>query len=571
MTEPQSEPIGANAHRKPTPSGRRIAGLLLLLPAVLAWFAYQVLPVLRTLWLSLLESGLEGDGALVGLENYGRLPGTFFSGALVQLLLGLLIASMAVTVGILLGMLLRRAPIGWQRIAFAIVALGLVTYAPLNLAYALYWGYGEPLGARLLLAMLPVPLMIGLLTAALARSGRLLLVIGAVTALGGAAWALQDEVSILVANPAESPTAFIYRSTFSMVDVGTGAAASTVIGAVLGALGFGAGLMLLAIRPRFDLTRSARGGAAMPGAYPMSGPGTSAGSSGHGLLAVVAAGVVLVGLVVLALPWLPHLGSTVEGLDSASAARATWSTVGRRALDLILTLLVTGAAALGLGYLRPFGKHSVRALLVVSPWLFVGLIPLMTGLYLRFGGLQEYSGAPFFGITAQMLAVPLLFLLTYLADGMRTARDAGARVPVGSVVGVTVLGIGIVALVRSQEVVWDIVFLYDQANSALQMVFQVLSMHFGQTIPLGLVTPVVLLVLGALVLAGAAALVPGVRLVPAEELARQHAELRQSGPWQHQYGHAEHGQAEYGRAEYGYLPERQSDHPQPGTWTDPHR
>ena len=588
MTHPQGAPAGVGAHRPTTTSAQRTVGLLLLLPAVLAWITYQVVPVLRTLWLSLRQTGSEGDGAFVGLENFSRLPADWFTSALSQLLLGLLIAAVAVTLGIVLGGLTRRAPIGWQRLALGVAGLGLVTYAPLNLTFALYWSYGQPAEARLLLAMVPIPLMIGLLAAALARSDRLLLVIGAVTALGGAAWAVQGEISILMSVPPQVPPgAFIYRATFSMLDIGSGAAASTIIGLLLGVLGLGAGLMLLAIRPRFDLT-----GAPHAGPHRLAGP-VSTPTQSHGLLAIGGSVLLLVLLLVLALPWLPLLGSTVEGLDPASAARATWSTVGRRALDLVLTIVVTGAAALGLGYFRPFGRHSVRVLLVVSPWLFVGLIPLMTGLYMRFGGLQEYSGAPFFGITAQMLAIPLLFLLTYVADGMRTARDAGARVPVGSVVGAMVLGIGIVALVRSQEVVWDVVFLYDRANSALQMLFQVLNTQFGQTIPIGLVTPAILLVLGALVLAGAAALVPGVRLVPAEELARQQAELRQPDPRQAQHGHAEYGHFPGGQSAGGQYPVDPRPYPQPGssqhhpqqneqpgepvqyqrpgTWTDPHR
>lgn len=570
MTQPQRVPAGAGAPRPPGTSAQRVVGLVLLLPAVLAWIAYQVMPVLRTFWFSLHQSGLEGADTFTGLENFGNVPRSWYTGAVVQLVLGLAIAAVAVTVGLLLGGLVRRAPDGWQRISLAVAGLGLVSYAPLNLMFVTYWSYGTPLGVRLLLAMVPIPLLIGVIAAALSRSGRLLLVIGAVTALGGAAWALQGEIGILLSiSPEQPPGMFIYRATFAAFDVGTGAAASMIMGLLLGALGLGAALMLLAIRPRFDLTGAARGGAAAPGPYPVTMPGRqgSAGSSGLGILAVAAAVVLLVVLVILALPWLPHLGSSAEGLDPATSARATWSTLGRRALELVLTLLVTGAAAVGLGYCRPFGRHSVRALLVFSPWLFVGLIPLMTGLYLRFSGPPAEFAAPFFGITVQMLAVPLLFLLTYLADGARTARDAGARLPVGSVAGLVVLGLGLITLVRGQEVVWDLVFLYDRANSALQMVFQVLSMQFGQTIPLGLLTPPVLLLLGALVLAGAAALLPGIHLLPAEELARQQAGQVQLEAAARQAAEAQHGPAHWGQPPYGQSQPAQ----QPGSWPDPHR
>ena len=565
MTQRQRASLGVGAPRQSTAGTQRTVGILLLVPAALAWIAYQVLPVLRTLWLSVRQTGIEGGGEFVGMENFSTIPVAWFAGTLVQLLLGLLIAAVAVAVGMGLGALARRTSIGWQRVTLATVGLGLVTYAPVNLLVAEFWGYGEPSSARLLLAMVPIPVMIGVLAAALARSSRLLLVIGAVTALGGAAWAGQGEGGILYSPVADAPGAFIYRSTFSMFDVGLGAAASTIMGGLLGLLGLGAGLMVLAIRPRFDLLAAGRSGAVHGTAAGPSGQG----AAGRGILAAVASVAVLAVLLVLALPWLPHVGSSVEGLDPALASRATWSTVGRRALEAVLTLLVTGAAAIGLGYLRPFGRHSLRALLVVSPWLFVGLVPLITGLYFRSGGLGEAPSTPFFGITAQMFVIPLLFLLTYLADGARTARDTGQRLPIRALAGLVVLGLGIVTLARSQEVVWDLAFLYEGGRSGLQLLFQALSMQFGQTIPLGLVTPVALLVLGGLVLAAAAALVPGVRLVPAAELAGAYGDSGQPEYHQQQYGQPEYHQQQYGQPVGGYSAAAQPAHPQQQTYPQP--
>ena len=550
MTQPQLVPTGAAASAQRPSGGGRALGFVLLLPALLAWVVYQVLPVLRTLLHSVREGGLGSPGGFVGLANFQRIPGPWYVSVLENVLLGLLMAAVGVLVGIGVGTLVRRAPLGWQRVTLGVLAGALVTYAPVNLVIAGYWGSAQqdPATLRFLLAMLPVPILVGALAGALVRSGKLLVVIGAVTALGGGAWAAQGETGLLIAAPQDSG-AFIYRSTFSMFDIPLGAAASTLLGLLVGALGLGAGLLLLAVGPRFDLRsvgrvgrlRSGAGAApfggrepapfagpaaaqgavpatygASPGLYGRGQPAAGPGRSAAGVLAALAAGVALVVLALLAWPWLQHLGDGVEGIDPAQTARVTWSTVGRRALEVLVVVLVTGAAAFGIGYLRPFGRHNLRVLLVFSPWLFAGLVPLMTGLSFHLDG--AHGDPPFFGISGQLLAVPLLFLLAYLADGLRVARDGGARPALAPVVGLVVLGVGVLALTRAQSVVWDLVFLYQNPSSAIVQLMQVVSMRFGQTLPLGLLTPIPVLVVGALLLAGAGALVPGARVLPAAEL-----------------------------------------------------
>src|SRR5699024_3198856 len=267
-------------------------------------------------------------------------------------------------------------------------------------------------------------------------------------------------------------------------------------------------------------------GAGAPAGYPPQAPGggyapwsAPGAGSARSIIAVGAAEIALLVLVLLAVPWLHHLGDGVAEVDPQEIARITWSTVARRVMEVGVTGVITGAAAFGLGYLRPFGRHSLRALLVFSPWLFVTLVPLMTGLFFALDGPRE--DVPFFGLTGQPFSVPLMFVLAYLADGLRTARDGGRRTRPGPVLGVVLLVVGVLAISRTQGVIWDIVFRYQDTTSAVMHLNQIISAQFGATIPLQLLTPVPLLVLGAVVLGAGAALLPGSQLLPAAELARR--------------------------------------------------
>src|SRR5699024_1012198 len=114
---------------------------------------------------------------------------------------------------------------------------------------------------------------IGAVAGALTRSAKLLLVIGSVVALGGGAWAAQGEARTMTTDLGAH---FIYGTAFTMYEPGPAAAASMLLGGRVAVLGLGAGLMLLSIRPRFDLTRGQDEpvGPAQPGRY---GPGAPAG------------------------------------------------------------------------------------------------------------------------------------------------------------------------------------------------------------------------------------------------------------------------------------------------------
>ncbi|HLS14654.1 MAG TPA: hypothetical protein VK095_09095 [Beutenbergiaceae bacterium] len=476
---------------------------------------------------SLTDGGIGEIGAFVGLGNYQAISGDFLTSLGVTLGLGLLIAAMGMGVGVLLGILLRSAPLGWRRAGIGLLALGLVTYAPASLALAITSSAGEPAAnavviARIVLTLLPLPIMIGALGAVLTRSAGLLVSLGAVICAAGAAWAAQTDISVLV--PSSTPGWFITQSALGAGELGPAAAASVIVGILLAVLGVGVGLALHAVRPRVDLSADTgaagsgadAGGATLDGATrapsswntrdPKGGPSRS---RGQGIIGVLAGLVVVAVSALLAWPWLSQLG---VGLEDEVAGSVTWTAAGWRIVELVLTVLVTASAAVGIGYLRAFGPHSLRALLVLTPWFFIGLTPLVTAIYA--GWSPDAQSPPYFGFTPHLLTVPLLFALTYIADGIGSAHASGRRIRVGATVGAVVLAVGILALVRSQQVLWEVVFLFaETGRGAVLEVLRIMSQTFYDVVPLAILTPVPLLVLGALILAGAAALVPGITLV----------------------------------------------------------
>lgn len=484
-----------------TTPGQRIAGLVLLLPALVVLITQQVIPGVRTLTLSVRDGNLFETGEFVGLGNYASLSGEWLRTIVVTLSLGLLVGAIGVTVGIMLGRLARRAPPGWGRVTLALLALVLVTYGPGTFVLSQFWT-GQDLNVLIawqLVAALPVFVIIGAIGGILSRSGSVLLVLGAVVAVGGACLGMQSDLGVF---NAQVPGSLIQATAFTYAMGGQGAAASAVLGLLLAALGVGAGLMLHAVRPRFDLAQAP--------------PQRAGRSAGVGVLAVVASIVVATLLVILARPWLSQVGNTGEETLGSDAGTTTWWSAGMHTLEAALTVLVTGTAAVAIGYLRPFGRRSLRAMLVVSPWFFVGLLPLVVAIYA--GWSPEATEPPYRGLTPQLFTVPLLFVLAYIADGVRSARDSGRRVQVVATIGLVTLVIGVVVVMRSQQLLWDVLFRFDQ-DSAIQALWTMMSATFGGSgVPIGLIVPIAVLVPAALLLAAAGAAIPGVAIGSARRL-----------------------------------------------------
>lgn len=116
-----------------------------------------------------------------------------------------------------------------------------------------------------------------------------------------------------------------------------------------------------------------------------------------------------------------------------------------------------------------------------------------------------------------MVTVPLLFAWTSLADGVRTAYEPSRPIRWPPVLSLTVLPVGMLAVLRRQQHLWDLMFMYASGNaSAAQLVHNVMAQYFGGIMPLGILTPPALLIVGALVFGAAAALVPGIQVGQAE-------------------------------------------------------
>jgi hypothetical protein len=122
----------------------------------------------------------------------------------------------------------------------------------------------------------------------------------------------------------------------------------------------------------------------------------------------------------------------------------------------LVSVGVAYLAALGIGGLRPLGRHSEWLLLVFAPWLFAG-----TGIF----GVANWQNVrdlglidTFFALFPPLLvSVPALLLLTLLCKGLaeRTDRDFFSGVVLPSLPMAGVLAAA-VALVNAQDVLWPL-------------------------------------------------------------------------------------------------------------------
>lgn len=481
--------------------------LLLLLPAALALVFQQVIPAVLTLVRSITGAGwsaAEMSTAWEALTAVGtsEVRQIAWTAAIV----GVLVAAGGTVVGLLLGVLLRRAPLRWRRAGLALLCVSLLAYGPGSMSLAWYETPGLLSAVvRGQLTVLPLVVLLGALVGALARTARLRLACAVVIAVGGTVLAVLGERGMLA-----------HFGTGGPFDPAGFAAVSVLIGLGLAALGLGAGLLLHAARPRFELER------------PQAAAATSTALTRRGILAVVSCAVVLTVLVILALPWLSHTGDMGADVLSAEQSSTAWVGVTKSTLEVLLTVLVTGAAAFGLGYLRVLGRHGRTVLLALPPWFFVGWLPLLPGIV---AAIQvDPSRPPFYGLTVQLLCVPLLFVLTSLADGLRQVRRFGRPAGLVAPAALVVLSSAIMAVVRNQDLLWDLGFYFPGVPPGpAWVVREVQRMTLGQAQPLGLITPIPVLLLDAVVCGAAAALVPGLRLVSARRAAAPGPEPSGSG------------------------------------------
>lgn len=475
-----------------------------------------MVPTIRTFYLSLTNASFFGPQEFVGFANYSDLPPGLSADFRVAALAGLLPAVAGYLIGHTIGRLLAHAnPLG-RRIGLGVIGLVLVTMAPASFYFA--WIYERGVGSTgfdvlvpALILWLGAAVAVGAVVGHAAGRGRRVGrggsgVVGVVVALGGLALGIQMTTPALLSGVG-MPMIAMYQFGFVYLELGTGAAVSAIALVLLISLGCIATALLLRSRVHLRLSESDRqGGPHLGGMAPAAPPAGVADHSPHGVdrysLPVRtspvfgAAGLVLTTLVTLALlagswAWLSHLGNNdALPFSRAEVLLRTWGGAGLEALVLVA---VATSAAVGIGYLRPFGDRSEQLLWVFAPWLFIGVAPLSLVHYLDRHALTLIDTS-LGTLTPQLLAVPLLFVFTYVAAALRRSPGAALRH------GVAVLGLAWAAMVwlTVQSMYWPTLMVMSAENQpAVLRAHQWAMQTFYYDVGLSLLTPLPLLFIWA--------------------------------------------------------------------------
>lgn len=411
-------------------------GWLLLIPAVAVLVVQLIIPAVRTLRLSFgTVTILQGSSAEAGFttENYHQL-GMLFGSLIVGLGLGCLLLVGGLIIGPLIGKLAAHGPDKLRTVVMIILAVVLISYAPLGFALASDTGTRPFLGLHLppplqlmlhaiLIGYLPiVTVACALAHLATGRVG-ISVIIGVVTLLACLAWGLQA-FDVAMLTPVQHPNlGGTVLAGLSELRTGPAAAASVLTLVVLFAFGLAAGLVVIIGRVGFRVDEAA----GQPGNESSGNPTRGL---GLGVTALVLA--VLGGLLVLIVgrEWfigLFRVGQLPPGVSAATAVRAwvnSWLSAG---IGTVLQLVVAGLAGFGIGYLRPIGRHSRWLLLFFAPWLFVGPTPLLIARFIA----QTDAGAinRWWDLVPPIwLAAPAIFLFSWLFSAIRDRRATGTVV-----------------------------------------------------------------------------------------------------------------------------------------------
>ncbi|GAA2314457.1 hypothetical protein GCM10010149_77370 [Nonomuraea roseoviolacea subsp. roseoviolacea] len=238
-------------------------------------------------------------------------------------------------------------------------------------------------------------------------------------------------------------------------------------------------------------------GPGAPGGGVAHGAGVSAAGRAAGIAALVAYAALAL---VLAWPWLAALTRPSSGPGGLATHVNTWAPA------LIGALVSVGVAylgALGIGGLRPLGRHSEWLLLLFAPWLFVGVGPLGVAGWtdMRNLGLIDTFVAL---VPPVLVSVPSLFLLTLLCKGLaeRSGGDfvGGVVRPSLPMAGILVL---VVTLLNGQDLLWPLLVAHDPGLTTAPVTQFLQLRQYGGWPSAGLSTPLPV-VLVALLAAGAA-------------------------------------------------------------------
>jgi ABC-type sugar transport system permease subunit len=254
---------------------------------------------------------------------------------------------------------------------------------------------------------------------------------------------------------ADTPVSRVFDVSFRYGNLGRGAAVSTLLLAVLVALGAGVTVLIVHSGLRLEFDSGYRSADRSPG-WPTSR-----------VTGVAVGTVVLLGMLAVMFYGLGPLLGHVLGADAPGvplhAARIqielnTWLP------PLVTTVVGVGAAALaafGIGALRPLGRHSEWLLLPFGLFLFVGTGPLALHAFVSAGTAGKLDTFPAL-VPPTWLAIPALFLLTLLLRGQalraQVARQEGRQLTLGRQVlpalPMVAAAFVVTWVVQAQELLW---------------------------------------------------------------------------------------------------------------------
>ena len=470
-----------------------VAGIALVVPALLACLVGLVAPSIGTIATSMQKASLIGPAQYIGLENYSRL---FVDSAFTQALsLTLLVTLVRVLAVAILPPLIVLAVVPFGRkvtlpirllftvplAMFAPASLAVVWLTVLTDANSILRGWGLSLadptrasGTLLLidaLATVGIACAVGLIAGlgALrdpAHAKRTLAVCWLIGLLATVAFALQSFTFsyALAGTGASNLTTTLsllqFKQAFVFVQSGYGATIATIVLGISMLVGLLAALIIVITSFRLDLgPRSNESGGRAWFAIP--------------LLVVILLISLALGLLGILPPFLTvlsvllranNLGQVMQRFSLGTLLVNTGVPV---LVSLMVQLPLAFLAALGIGALRPLRRWSELLLLPFSPGLFVGVGPLSIVTFQAVRSAHLLN--TLLGLAPPMLvSVPMIFVLTLFFKGRephwRAARGAGqsgARVFLSQLVLPSLPLVALLAcasfLVATQDVLWPLI------------------------------------------------------------------------------------------------------------------
>lgn len=434
---------------------------------------------------------------------------------------GLAVAGLVQTVPVVVAGTLVAIPVA-QALAVGAVAArigvaALVTL-PMPLAAGAWWatGPGEigAAGAIGVATAAQLPSVAGIAAIVLVpivRAGlRPLPAMLAAVAIGAAtaAVALQSPITgVFATGGATTVPARSFQVGFQRFELADGAAYDVLVLLSLGVVGIAAVALLALLRPAVAVQSVV---AARP------------------LAATIGSTVAIVGAVLaLAMPLLlATAGEAGDDLLAALVPAAIGTWVPALVGAVVATVLAV-AAAIGIGWVAPLGRHSLWLLLPFAPALLVTATPLVASAYLERVALGV---GPLPMLPTIVVSVPLLVALTLLTAGMRRA----GRLDVRTLAWAALVGFAVLAATNAQAIQpAQVLAMIDESSIVLQIA--ALSAFAGSGAPVGIAalttTVPVGVLLGAVVVLGLGPL-RGATLVLGDE-PLQAAAGPQAWPAQH--------------------------------------